>query len=104
MVVELARRAVSDVSSDHGLKYILRDVKRAAAQYRVLTGRSLGVTGWIAKYEAARLLDGLELCPRRQIGYDAVRRSRLTEERLQINGRVVAQSAGRQRLGAIRVE
>lgn len=67
---------------------LLADAKRIAKEYRKLTGRPLGVTGEIAEYEAARLL-GIELCPVRQPGYDAVRVTPDGEQRLQIKGRCV---------------
>lgn len=78
---------------------ILSEAKALAREYRVLTGKPLGITGEVAEYEAARLL-GLELTPARTAGYDAIR---LTDgRRFQIKGRCIL--AGRklgQRLGSI---
>jgi hypothetical protein len=57
------------------------------------------VTGEIAEYEAARLL-GIELSVVRQAGYDAIRRTRYGEQRLQVKGRCLPAGAKRaQRIG-----
>jgi hypothetical protein len=80
-------------------------VTRSAAEYYRLTGRPLGITGEVAEYEAARLLDEVELSPVRQSGYDAVRRIGRRRQRLQIKGRCLPPKAKPgQRLGAIRLE
>lgn len=65
---------------------VLRGAKLLAQQYRVLTGKPLGITGEVAEYEAARLLD-VELTPARHAGYDAVRMA--DGRRYQIKGRCV---------------
>src|SRR6266571_2994556 len=83
---------------------LLSKAKQLAKQYRELTGRPLGVTGEVAEYEAARLLD-VELSPVRQPGYDAIRESPLGAQRLQIKGRcVLPDSKPGQRVGGIRLE
>lgn len=86
-------------SSQDELTELLRKVKLLAKEYRELTGRPLGVTGEIAEYEAARLLEGVELLPPRQAGYDATRNG----ERLQIKGRCVLDATKAQRVGRIDV-
>src|SRR5437870_4732145 len=65
---------------------ILREAKKLAQEYRILTGKPLGITGEVAEYEAARLL-GVELTPARQAGYDAVEHKDGKTLRLQIKGR-----------------
>jgi NADPH:quinone reductase-like Zn-dependent oxidoreductase len=50
---------------------LLGEVKQLAREYYELTGRPLGVTGEIAEYEAARLLN-IKLASVRQQGYDAI--------------------------------
>ena len=83
---------------------LLAEVKRLAKEYRELTGRPLGVTGEVAEYEAARLLD-VELSPVRQAGYDAIREAPLGAQRLQIKGRcVLPGSKPSQRVGGIKLE
>lgn len=78
---------------------LLREAKLLAQEYRALTGKPLGITGEVAEYEAARLLD-VELTPARHAGYDAVRAA--DGRRYQIKGRcVLAGSKPGQRLGAI---
>lgn len=71
---------------------LMRRAKRLAKEYRVRTGRPLGVTGEVAEYEACRLL-GLRLAPVRQQGYDAIKKIRSGVRRLQIKGRVLLPGA-----------
>ena len=79
---------------------LIASAKQLAAQYRALTGRPIGITGEVAEYEAARLLD-LELAAVRQSGFDAVRRRGNSIERLQVKGRCILNSNPGQRLGRI---
>ena len=87
------------MTGEDELKELLRKVKLLAKEYRELTGRPLGVTGEVAEYEAARLLDDVELLPPRQAGYDATRGG----QRLQIKGRCVLDATRAQRVGRIDV-
>jgi hypothetical protein len=89
------------METDPRVLEILRQVKKLAQEYRVLTGKPLGVTGEVAEYEAARLL-GLELTAARHEGYDAVERTNGVSRSLQIKGRCLQpQSKPGQRLGRI---
>jgi hypothetical protein len=54
----------------------------------LLTGKPLGITGEVAEFEAARLLN-LELVEARQAGYDAIRMENGVPHRLQIKGRCI---------------
>ena len=63
---------------------ILAQAKGLAREYRAVTGKPLGITGEVAEYEAARILD-IELTPARHAGYDGVRKS--DGRRYQIKGR-----------------
>lgn len=86
---------------DNRVMEILREAKLLAQQYRALTGKPLGITGEVAEYEAARLLN-IELTPARHAGYDAVRAA--DGRRYQIKGRCVLPGGKRGgRLGAIDV-
>ena len=68
--------------------------KRLGKRYYALTERPLGVTGEIAEYEAFRLLK-LEPAPPRQLGYDAIRRSKSGRAiRLQIKSRCYDREPG----------
>jgi hypothetical protein len=79
---------------------ILRSAKSLASEFYKLTGKPLGVTGEVAEYEAARLLN-LQLVPARMAGYDALR----GEEKIQIKGRAFDVKARRsQRMGRIKLE
>jgi hypothetical protein len=65
---------------------ILAEAKILAREYYALTGKPLGITGEVAEYEAARILD-VELTPARQAGYDAIENMEGSIRRLQIKGR-----------------
>ena len=83
---------------------ILAEAKKLAQRYRKLTGKPLGITGEVAEYEAARILD-LELTPARQAGYDAIEVRDGQPVRLQIKGRCVLEgSKPGQRIGAIDID
>jgi hypothetical protein len=80
---------------------VLASAKKLAQRYRVLTGKPLGITGEVAEFEAARLLN-LELVEARQAGYDAVRMENGVAHRLQIKGRcILDKSKKSQRLSRI---
>jgi hypothetical protein len=80
---------------------ILAEAKKLAREFRMLTGKPLGVTGEVAEYEAARLL-GVNLQPARQSGYDATETVDGQVRRLQIKGRCVLDgSKPGQRMGSI---
>ena len=83
---------------------ILHAVKKLGQEYRCLTGKPLGITGEIAEYEAARILN-VQLTAARQAGYDAIERGNSCSRKLQIKGRCVLENSKRsQRVGRIRVD
>jgi|SRR5665213_341153 len=83
---------------------LLREAKQLAQEYRLLTGKPLGITGEVAEYEAARVL-GIKLTPARQAGYDAVETTNGTVRKLQIKGRCLLDNCKRtQMLGSIRID
>lgn len=91
-------------ASDDEIMQILGDAKALAQRYRTLTGKPLGITGEVAEFEAARLLN-LELTDARQAGYDAIRTQNGKPHRLQIKGRCMLPGAKPgQRIGRIDVE
>lgn len=80
---------------------ILRDAKVLARRYYHLTGKPLGVTGEVAEYEAARILN-LELELARQAGYDATETRDGVALKIQIKGRYCSNSRMRNgRVGSI---
>lgn len=83
------------------IKDILLNAKDLAVRYKELTGKPLGITGELAEFNAATLLD-LTLADARQAGYDAIdRRNR----KIQIKGRCLPENPKPgQRLGSIRLE
>jgi Family of unknown function (DUF6998) len=83
------------------LERIITKAKSLAIHYRLLTGRPLGITGEVAEYEAARLLN-LRLAVVRQAGFDAIRDD---GTKLQIKGRcILDRTKGGQRIGSIKLE
>lgn len=84
------------------VREILAAAKPLAAEYYQLTGKPLGVTGEVAEYIAAELLD-LELAPPRTKGYDAILQTPDGPVRVQIKGRAYGERANTsQRLGTIK--
>ncbi|MGJ5180809.1 DUF6998 domain-containing protein [Bradyrhizobium oligotrophicum] len=101
-------RSSANVSStDAGasrVRAILAAVRPLAAEYHVLTGKPLGVTGEIAEFAAAECL-GLELTVARTAGYDAIRHGAGGPIRIQIKGRSCTENASRgQRIGRIKLD
>ena len=82
---------------------IIGEAKKIAKQYYQLTGKPLGITGEIAEYEAARLMN-LRLAQVRQAGYDAIRVIGASIVKYQIKGRCLHGDANPGRLGRIRLE
>lgn len=83
---------------------VLADAKALAKKYRKLTGKPLGITGEVAEFSAAQILD-LELAEARQTGYDATRTIDGKVTKIQIKGRCIPRNAKPgQRLGQIRID
>ena len=79
---------------------ILLSAKELASKYKKLTGKPLGITGEIAEFNAAKLLN-LKLAEARQAGYDAIGDN---NRKIQIKGRCLPENPKPgQRLGAIRL-
>jgi hypothetical protein len=57
------------------IREILTDVQRLASEYYKLTGKPLGVTAEVAERLAEEKL-GLQLMEGRNVGFDAMRRTR----------------------------
>lgn len=76
---------------------VLRQAKLLACEYRQLTGKPLGVTGEVAEYEAARILN-LRLTPARQAGYDALETANGVTRHLQIKGRCILEDSKRSQM------
>jgi len=83
---------------------VLSECKKLAQEYYALTGKPLGITGEVAEYEAAHILD-LELTEARQAGYDAIEGSGNSKRYLQIKGRCLLPNCKPgQRIGSINVK
>ena len=85
------------MNSIRSVMEVLRDAKRLAQEYRNLTGKPLGVTGEVAEYEAARLLN-LDLTPARNAGYDATEIALGIKRRLQIKSRCILEDSKRSQM------
>ncbi|WP_296934949.1 hypothetical protein [uncultured Marinobacter sp.] len=86
---------------DNELQEILAAAKNVAVRFKKLTGKPLGITGEIAEFSAAKLLD-LKLAEARQAGYDATDRE---GRKVQIKGRCLPEKPDPgQRLGSIRLD
>lgn len=88
----------------YSLDKLIAEARRLAVEFRRTTGKPLGLTGEIARYDAARLL-GLELVPVQEgIGYDAIGRGRREGLRVQVKGRAILdEGKGGQRIGQVKV-
>lgn len=89
----------------YSLDKLIGEARRLATEYRRATGKSLGLTGEIARHDAARLL-GLELVPAGEgIGYDALGRGRWEGQRVQVKGRAMFdEGKPGQRIGQVKAE
>lgn len=76
------------IAQDFDLAELIAQAKMLAVMYRRATGKPLGVSGEIAEYEVARVLE-LNLSPARTQGYDAERTEADRTIRYQIKGRAV---------------
>jgi len=82
---------------------IICETKKLAWEYKTLTGKPLGITGEVAEYEAARLLN-LKLCDARQSGHDATVNGPSGEKKIQIKGRCVRSKKTGQRVPSIKLK
>ncbi len=89
----------------YSVEKLISEARRLAAEFRRTTGKALpGVSGEIAEYDAAKLLD-LELCKERRGGYDALGCGRREGKRIQIKGRVIFdEEKSGQRVGQLKLE
>lgn len=93
---------MSETPAAHRVREILSKAKELAVEYYRLTGKPLGITGEVAEYVAAEILN-LELAPPRTKGFDALRRTDTGVIRIQIKGRAFGENSKRsQRLGTIK--
>ncbi len=88
----------------YALDKLMSEARRLAAEYRRTTGKSLGISGEIAKHDACRLL-GLEPHNGPAGGFDAVGRGPRAGRRIQIKGRAVFdERKGGQRIGQLKLD
>lgn len=83
------------------IEEILLSAKDLASRYKKLTGKPLGITGEVAEFNAAKLLN-LKLAEARTAGYDAIGKN---NRKIQIKGRCLPENPPPgQRLGSIRLD
>lgn len=82
---------------------LMLEARKLAAQYRVATGKPLGISSEIALHDVMRIM---ELKPvDSQAGYDALGTGAREGRRIQIKGRTISDDAkSNQRIGQIKVE
>ena len=89
------------MATEKRLLELLGEAKLLAKEYYDLTKKPLGITGEIAEFEAARLLN-LELLGARQAGYDARELVNGEEKLIQIKSRrILLNSYSTQMVGSI---
>jgi len=95
--------SIGSATSDEDRVFdLLGKAKRLAQEYRRLTGKPLGITGEVAEYEAARLLE-LSSHPAPQPGTTPLSAGTAKPRQLQMKGRCLLDDAKPgQRLGSIR--
>ncbi len=91
--------------SVYSLDKLMSEARRIAAEYRRVTGKTLGgLSSEIAQHDAARLL-GLELRHDVQGGYDALGRGERSGRRIQIKGRAIFDERKQgQRIGQLKLD
>jgi hypothetical protein len=84
---------------------LMLEARKLAANYRQVTGKSLGISGEIAKFDVARLMD-LELCSQPHTGgYDAIGNGIREGKTVQIKGRAIFNELkSGQRIGQIKLD
>jgi hypothetical protein len=84
---------------------LMLEARKIAAEYRRATGKPLGISSEIAKFDVARLMD-LELSDQPHTGgYDAIGHGSREGKRIQIKGRAVFdETKSTQRIGQLKIE
>jgi len=80
---------------------LVSEARKLAAEFRRSTGKALGISGEIAEFDAARLLN-LELLKDKPGGYDAVGKGKREGLRVQIKGRAIFNDKSTQRIGQLK--
>ena len=90
--------------SVYSTEKLVSEARRLAAEYKKATGKALGISGEIAEFDAASILN-LELCDDRSKGFDAIGKGEREGKRFQIKGRAIfdEQKAG-QRIGQLKTD
>ncbi len=102
--IEAAAGVSPAMSEIYNIDKLMVEARRLASEYRKATGKSLSISGEIARHDVARLLD-LELVAENAGGYDAVGRGERAGRRVQIKGRAIFdEGKSGQRIGQVKVE
>ncbi|MCG6969392.1 MAG: hypothetical protein LJE85_06455 [Gammaproteobacteria bacterium] len=83
---------------------LMLEARKLAAQFRVATGKPLGISSEIAVHDVIRLMN-LTPVETNQAGYDAIGNGSRQGRRIQIKGRTISEDAkSNQRIGQIKME
>ncbi|MGD8594682.1 MAG: hypothetical protein PVF82_17785 [Gammaproteobacteria bacterium] len=90
--------------SVYDVEKLMVEARKLAAQYRVATGKPLGISSEIAVHDVMRIMK-LQPADNPQAGYDAVGTGIREGKRIQIKGRTVSEEVkSNQRIGQIKVD
>lgn len=83
---------------------LMAEARKLAADYRKMTGKSLGISNEIAVHDVIRLMN-LVSVPVQQSGFDAIGRGEIEGKRIQIKGRTITtESKQNLRIGQIKMD
>lgn len=83
---------------------LMVEARKLASQYRLATGKPLGISGEIAVHDVIRIME-LEAAEDNQAGYDAIGKGSRQGKRIQIKGRIISsEQKSNQRIGQIKME
>ncbi|MDH5376923.1 MAG: hypothetical protein OEX00_01210 [Gammaproteobacteria bacterium] len=87
--------------SVYSTEKLVSEARKLATEFRRTTGKPLGISGEIAEFDAAHILD-LELLKEKPGGYDAIGRGKREGQRVQIKGRAILNDKSGQRIGQLK--
>jgi hypothetical protein len=90
--------------SVYDVEKLMVEARKLAAQYRVATGKPLGISSEIAVHDVIRIME-LQPAENPHAGYDAIGTGAREGRRIQIKGRVVSGEAkSNQRIGQVKLD
>ncbi len=84
---------------------LMVEARKLAAEYRKTTGKPLGISSEIAKFDVARLMGLESVDPTQSGGYDAIGTGERNGKLVQIKGRaILEEKKSGQRIGQLKVD